>query len=143
MEKVTQDFEFTSLYSAPYGRWLATVYEAFPDVTVIACNDWYPSVANTVYASVTVPEDIAMLLKLQFGAHLVERPFVHPSELEKAIQQLKEDFLMKKFFKNPNIKNKYCYDYETCITDEKMYEGIVLKDYYNATKSKTSKDWYK
>ena len=85
MEKITQDFKFASLYSGPYGRWLATVYEAVPDVAVTAVNDWYPYTANATYASVTVPEDIAMLLKLQFGGHLVERPTIHPSELFRRI----------------------------------------------------------
>lgn len=126
MDKITQDFKFASLYSAPYSKWLSTVYEAVPDVTVASVNDWYSYSPNTTYVSVTVPEDIAMLLKLQFGGHLVERPAIHPKDVEK------ESFnngmaKMKILKKRMDISNNIWYDYKNNCKEE----GIILKQYYD------------
>jgi hypothetical protein len=141
MDKIRQDFKFTSLYSAPYGKWLATIYEAVPDVAVTAVNDWYPYTANATHVSVTVPEDIAMLLKLQFGGHLVERPAIHPAELQKENDQYKYKmkFLKERHIKEEDNKNYVWHDYES---NNSLKEGIILKDYYDKLK-KVSVDYYK
>lgn len=133
MEKVKQDFKFSSLYSAEYGRWRYAVAEACPEVDVVACNDWYTWSANTTYVTVEVPEDIAVLLKLQFGGHLVERPLVHPSEARKAMdenQLVKMKILKNRYIKESSGQNYVWFDYES-KNDRKLYEGMILKDYYN------------
>ncbi len=74
MASVIQDFKFNK-FSGLYGRFLVECEESDLVVTDIAASyAECPYIKNETFVSVEAPEHIAMLLKLAYGAYLVDRP---------------------------------------------------------------------
>jgi len=63
---ITQDFEFTR-NSLLYGQFLVECHESYPDVVITDTVRWHAYNTNTLYVTVDVPEDLAVVLKLRFG----------------------------------------------------------------------------
>ncbi len=71
---IDQDFEFQK-FSAIYGQFLQEVHETCPDTVFTDVGRYYPYIAEKpLYIHVTIPERLAVVLKLRFGAHLRTRP---------------------------------------------------------------------
>jgi hypothetical protein len=75
METVEQDFRF-EIVSRIYGEFLCEVH---PDAVLVDVTQYYFGTPGDVVISATTTEDVAMLLKLKYGAHLVKRPVRHSS----------------------------------------------------------------
>lgn len=124
METVTMDFEFPLLEKI-YGTFLVTLYGHLEDAKVINARSFYPDEPSSqIILSVTVPEYIAMLLKLQFSGNMRKRPPF--PELSK--------FKMNKIMEFKIFEN-YNYDNQSFIknyTDDIKNDGTVFyKDISN------------
>jgi len=87
---IEQDFEFNK-YSLIYGQFLAEVHESLPDIVIEDVSQHHPyKDRHTHFVSVSVPERLAVVLKLRFGAHLRVRP---PPKPKKELDD--DDFSMK------------------------------------------------
>lgn len=73
---ISLDFEFEPM-SLMYGRFLIEVFETCPDTVIKNVNSLHPYTGGeTKFVHVAVPEELAVVLKLKFGAHL--RPNRNP-----------------------------------------------------------------
>lgn len=73
MGKVIFDFKFNPL-SALYGQFLVDVHTAYPEVVVEDCSSHYPYDSKIRYVTVSVPEDVAVVLKLTYMDCVTKRP---------------------------------------------------------------------
>jgi len=73
METVKQDFRFAPL-SAEYGRFLVEVHSLGLQKSLTYATAYYFDLMGDAVICVESNEDIAMLLKLRYGAHLVKIP---------------------------------------------------------------------
>lgn len=137
MDKMTFDFAFIE-HSLLHGEFLCEVHQSCPGIKIEKVNGSHQYRANTVFLSVTVPEDIATVLKLRFGHCIVMRPppkkayddfddiltksfketsykslrdYITKYELEKAKLDYEKKIFMPK--KRPMDEDKYYIDYES------------------------------
>lgn len=110
---IKQDFEFNMLSKA-YAEFLIECHNGYPDGRVerVPAGLYLNKDANTINVYFDSPSDIAMFLKLKFGAHLRTRPVPPPMpDKEDIMKQLKNIT----FQKTRQIKKNYEYynwDYE-------------------------------
>jgi hypothetical protein len=73
------DFKFHK-YSLIYGKFLQEVHESYVDVKIEDANRYYRFKDRfSTFVRVAVPEEVAVVLKLRFGAHLCTRRVPDPS----------------------------------------------------------------
>jgi len=103
MEKVTMDFSFP-MTSAEYGRFLVACHNHLPGINISHVETYHVYSPGRAIVSVSVPENIAVLLKLEFGGSIVKRAEPDPG-------------LVKiKIIKNRNSHNKnYSVDIEKVL----------------------------
>lgn len=118
METVTMDFSFP-MTSREYGRFLVSAHDHLPGIRIRHVEAEYCYVPGKAIVSVSVPKDIAMLLKLEFGGNIVKRPNM---EMEK-ISNMKLEI-----FKARNIKNKYSLELEFKNFNKNLNEGLIIKN---------------
>jgi hypothetical protein len=114
MEKITQDFQFNK-FSAQYGRFLIAVNDMAPAAKISDVSSYYTTDSGTIYVSVDVSEDIAMLLKLQFGLELAKRPIVDTVDTVDTADYEEYMYNLKSLMKNYTVEeykknNKYIND---------------------------------
>lgn len=133
MEAIEIDFDF-DVHSYKYGRFLTVCYESYPEVLVkdvtlrhVLFN------SGTKIVSVNVPEDLATILKLQFGDHIRIRPEVDPiDEMKK--QLMKEELETKQqeiyysdYITKINYKDSFNDKLDSLYTDIKQLTMKILK----------------
>ncbi len=135
MATVIQDFRFNSL-SGLYGRFLGECEES--GVTIENVTPKFvslPYVKDAIYVSTESPEHIAVVLKLTYGAYLVERPV--PAEFPdwealkakqlstfKFIKYKKSDYYIKDYLDILKYKDDEIKDEEAKIRNEEIYKSL-------------------
>lgn len=122
METVTMDFSFPKT-SRDYGRFLVTSHDHFPEIQIRHVEAHHTHAPGRVIVSVSVPEHIAILLKLEFGANIVKRP-------DLSMKGVSEYHFIKLKLKEKNLsKNNIDLDFEFNIKNLDKYfnEGTILK----------------
>jgi hypothetical protein len=120
MDKMTFDFAFIE-HSLLHGEFLCEVYQSCPGIKIEDVKKQHEWKANTVFLSVSVPEDIATILKLRFGHCIVMRP-----PPKKKCNDIFDEYTMKKF------KDVWV-DYDT------LYKKKSIRDDYDDYKKLYSK----
>src|SRR5690349_6988098 len=120
MGSLTFDFSFIE-NSLLHGEFLTEVYHSCgTDTKIEKVNNHYGYKANMVFLSVSVPEDIATVLKLRFGHCMLTRPVKEEAkeEVDSVLQKLKSRYKIKDYLKDmeevkfaKKIYDPYYYDY--------------------------------
>jgi hypothetical protein len=125
MGTLTFDFAFIE-NSLMHGEFLTEVHRSCNDAKIVKVNHHYKSKTNTVFLSVSVPEDIATVLKLRFGQCIVVRPPPRDDE----------DDYMKSAMKAKYMK---ILDDEYRFERAKIRESYVFQDYISTLALGTAK----
>ena len=128
------DFEFTKL-SAALGKFLSTCYEDYPDVKIEDVSKFYPYSGESIRVSVSVPETLAVILKLTFSQELRDRPIPKKKDID--FKKFYIDALATKVVKNNT--NKYIYfdsesSYDKMWYDELYKDDMKIVDYIDILK---------
>jgi hypothetical protein len=121
METVTIDFSFP-MTSREFGRFLVAAHDHFPEIKIVHVEAHYAYTPGKSIVSVSVPNHVAMLLKLEFGANIVKRPEI---DFQKIVNI--------KLIKNRNTKNEHKFirmDYSKFKFEdfkESFNEGLIIK----------------
>ena len=115
MATISLDFKFNPL-SAEYGRFLVDVH-SLDSAVILADVTWHyaMNLSGNKVTSVTISEDMAMLLKLKFGANLVVRPEPLPD-----MRIIKN----RNYYKSIPEKHIY-YDFEQSFHPTKIKDDLV------------------
>lgn len=126
---VTIDFEFPT-YSRTMGEFLLYLYDNYPTGKAEEVGIHYPYKPDTQYLSVTVPEDIAILMKLKFSAELRVRPLREKNNNDDDYYKTS----LKKSIKNYYIKESYTSKMYKPELSQKITQ--TSKEIFNALKDK-------
>lgn len=144
---IDQDFEFNK-FSLIYGQFLQEVHESYPDVKItdVARHYTYKD-QYTIFIHVAVPEEIAVILKLRFGACLRNRPPPKP-EPEYKDEEIKEEYEKSIWERESYFKKRiYIRDYLDILKTkeaEKLYSEVKMESLYHDLKSiSLDTDWLK
>jgi hypothetical protein len=136
MGTLTFDFAFIE-NSLLHGEFLTEVHRSCVDAKIEKVSQHHAYKAGTVFLSVSVPEDIATVLKLRFGQCIVVRQVKEEKEDEYNIRKLKDRYSIKKYLKEYDLdlnwkKDLVFYDYIDIIKDKKEVEkeNAMMKQAY-------------
>lgn len=145
MGTLTFDFAFIE-NSLLHGEFLTEVHRSCVDAKIEKVSQHHAYKAGTVFLSVSVPEDIATVLKLRFGQYIVFRQVKEEKDYESSIKKYLKEYVFNHSWKKDLVFN----DYFNIIKDEKAVEKenatmvqAYLDELMNVDKASVVKNkWY-
>jgi len=128
MEKMTFDFAFIE-NSLLHGEFLCEVHRTSPDTKIEKVTNKHEFRSNTIFLSVTVPDELATVLKLRFGHCIVRRPPPKPKyeDIFKDFAKIKDDWIDYDALYKQKIWNKEYKDYLK-ICNDGLKKRATLKE---------------
>lgn len=125
------DYSFDD-FSLEYGKFIVAALEGYPEGKIEKVTHHYPFKDNRVIVYFKAPTDISVLLKLQFGNRIVDRPQPQSFDKDKALYERIRDLSKK------NLSN--CWDFENEYINPVKYMKISQPI---STQREIDKIWFK